>query len=580
MDIAERGGGPVIRWDRFVAPTILGGRTASSVVCSADSQNICLLSVGFIANRSELIKRYGWYAAATDQELLLNLYRLYGIRATEFVVGPFAWVVWDVNRQILVAARDRVGIQSIYYVILKNIVQIAGDVQSLLRSLLPVRTFNLRSIVAHINSQPLLDGETYYEEIKSVEPGKILTIARDNIEVTRYWHIEPQPLLQLATDTKYADAYRNLLFQVVAEYVPKCSSAVALSGGMDSTSVAAAIRAVAPNADLTAISWISPELPESDESQYASLVSRFLNIPAYTIRADRYWTMCSSEGIKTSEDKPFYHPYTELWHETFSKLRQHDIGVLFSGVGGDQMFDGDAYSYPDLMLTGRWLEMIRQLRRHRADFGTSIAQIIKKMIVSPILHAYFPPWRNSNTQEAVPWLRSRYVAVFQEYSANMVERHPVLMLPGRQARFGELRIRGLLTGIELLDSAASEYMVEFRHPLLDHRLFTFAASLPTNQTFRANWRKIIVRNAMDGYLPYNVINWGGRIVASSIAHRGLREREQPKVWQLITNMRSAELGLVDEKVLQATYRDYLAGKHEYASFWNTLTLEDWLRRYF
>jgi hypothetical protein len=111
-------------------------------------------------------------------------------------------------------------------------------------------------------------------------------------------------------------------------------------------------------------------------------------------------------------------------------------------------------------------------------------------------------------------------------------------------------------------------------------LFEFAASLPTTQTFRAGQRKVIVRNAMRDTLPDEIVDMWGKITPETISERGLREREVGKVWALLSGMRAADLGLVDEAALRETYQRYLDGKTSNALFWYTLTLEDWLRRYF
>ena len=128
--------------------------------------------------------------------------------------------------------------------------------------------------------------------------------------------------------------------------------------------------------------------------------------------------------------------------------------------------------------------------------------------------------------------------------------------------------------------AGARHDIKMRHPLLDHRLFEFAASLPTTQTFRAGQRKIIMRNAMRGLLPDDIVNMWGKITPETISERGLREREQGKVWPLLAHMRAAELGLVDEARLREAYQSYVDRKTNDSLFWYTLTLEDWLRRYF
>ena len=98
----------------------------------------------------------------------------------------------------------------------------------------------------------------------------------------RYWQVEPQPTLKLGSDEEYAQAYRELLFRLVPEHTPSERAAITLSSGLDSTSVAVAIRHSAPQTSLIALCWSAPELPEADESRYSAEVCRFLDIPKRT----------------------------------------------------------------------------------------------------------------------------------------------------------------------------------------------------------------------------------------------------------------------------------------------------------
>ena len=253
--------------------------------------------------------------------------------------------------------------------------------------------------------------------------------------------------------------------------------------------------------------------------------------------------------------------------------------VIFSGISGDHLFGGNVFAYPDLLLTGRWLELARQIRYHlpRSSTGLSLGQIIRRMILAPIWQAYTPGWSLHPTPPPV-WLRSPYTELYYENLARPQERH--WMLPGRLGRLRMLGHPSLPRSVEAVNRHAENYGLEYRHPLLDHRLIEFAASLPTEQTFRASQRKVILRNAMQGLLPFEVLSQWAKIYPIAICHRGLREREQAKVRRLITNMRAAEMGFVDEIKLQQAYQDYLDKKTDDTLFWHTLTLEDWLRRWF
>ena len=152
--------------------------------------------------------------------------------------------------------------------------------------------------------------------------------------------------------------------------------------------------------------------------------------------------------------------------------------------------------------------------------------------------------------------------------------------PARWARLG-------LAGDAKLSRTAAHYTalaarqgVDFRQPLIDHRVVEFALSLPPSQAVRAGRRKIVVRNAMRGLLPDEVVDRPRKVLPTAIGERGLRERETDKVWDYLTNMRASALGFVDERLLRRAYQDYLDRRTNDELFWYAVTLEDWLRRHF
>lgn len=210
--------------------------------------------------------------------------------------------------------------------------------------------------------------------------------------------------------------------------------------------------------------------------------------------------------------------------------------------------------------------------------ATALWSVIRSLVLGPIVRAYLPGVRRQSSAPA-PWLAQQYRDLYRE-CFDKEPQEPMRMLPGRRQRLEALRSPSLAHLTGEVNQQAMAQGIELRYPLLDHRLVEFAASLPTTHTFRAVVRKIIVRNAMRGYLPDSVLNLRGKIVPTAIYHHGLKERERAKVWPLMTNMRAADMGFVDENRLRQTYQDYLDGRDERSYFWPTLMLEDWLRRYF
>ncbi len=540
----------------------------------------CLVLSGWIANRLELADSLDLPQPAADEHILLALFERDGAAAASRLAGALSWVVWDGRQRQVTACRDRLGLHALYYASPGADTWLSTDLALLSGRLPGSRRFNLASLITHLHTHSPQPGETWDEGIQVIQPGSLLVVTPQNCVTQRYWSIGPRPLLRLASDDEYAEAYRSLLFDVVRGYLSNQPLGVTLSSGMDSTSIAAAVRAVAPGADLLAVTYTSPELPQAEELPLARLAAERLALPQLTSRADLHWTLSGPQGLHTDRASPFLLYFEEMWDDILSIFQQQDVSLVFDGMSGDNLFGGSVFSYPDLLLTGRWRQLLREFRYHlpRSPLKPTAFFAARSMIVSPIVRAYLP-FLARRRDAPVPWLRREHLPFYWELS--QPARPPALMLPGRLQRLRHLSDPFIFQVAEhTTRRALARHGIQLLRPLLDHRLFEFAAALPTTQTFRRGQRKIIMRNAMRGRLPDEIVDMWGKITPEVISERGLRERETERIWSLMAHMRLADCGLVDPEVLRQHYQDYLDGKHSDAVFWYTLTLEDWLRRYF
>jgi len=527
---------------------------------------------GFIANRRELIARTGLEAGSSDSSVLTCLYDRFGIAAARHIVGPFAWVLWDERRQQLVAARDRLGAQGFCWAVAGPVVHFAPRAEPLVSALRPA--LSLRAVAAQIRGEAPPPGETFFTGVESLEAGTVAVIGRERVAVERYWQIEPRPLLRLRDDDAYAAALRDLLLPLVRDYGEQAGVGVTLSGGLDSTSVAASFRQAAPDTPLTAFSWVSPDLPEADETAEIRAVVRKLGCELVPLPAGEHWPLRTEPGIRAPLSSPFFNVYTDLWEATLRAVQERGLRVLLTGLGGDHLFGGNVFSYPDLLLTGRWRRLFSELRTHLPLSELAPPELIRSMVLKPAVKVLLPSDFRSHGE--VAWVGERLKGLAPEAPRRLRRR----LLPGRRQRLRTMRDPLLPLIVERMTSDAARYGVELRHPLLDHRLFELAASLPTTQTFAAGERKIILRNALRGLLPDEVIGRRRKVYINAVAERGFRERETAKVWALMTDMRAAAMGFVDEARLRQEYQRYLEGKTNSGLFWYTLTLEAWLRQHF
>ncbi len=563
---------PVI-WQRPAAGRP-DGETPGDPPVATEAGRLRVWCSGFIANRSELLAAGGLAADASDAEIFAALFRRHGVDAARRIAGTLSWILLDSERRELFAGRDRAGTGSVYYSQAADRLVLAERVARVRSHLEGEVGLNLRALVARCHGVAPPPGETAFAEIRSLEPGGRLFASAAGLRIDRYWQLDTQRSLRLRSDTAYAEALRELLFTVVAQYRPAGPCAVALSSGLDSTAVAAALRATGSAAEISLFTFALPGLPEADETAGAMAVAARLGLPLEVIRGEQLWPL-SGEAPRTLEEGPLV-AYQELWEELYRRLDRRGVRVALTGSSGDHLLGGGGVLvYPDLLLRGSWLELSRQLRAERDRSGAGLPGLVKERLVRPLVRALLPR-RWAARKRRLPWLRREFHQTLRECLPRDGRRWS--MLPGRRLRLAALQDPMLPFSSSLMSLRAAERGVELRHPLVDHRLLEFAAALPLDQCLRAGVPKFVLRNAMRGYLPEEILRPQERVLPRALFDRGLRERQRETVRELITGMRAAELGLVDEQKLQAAYQRYLEGSGG-TMFWHTLALEDWLRRY-
>ncbi|HXU43971.1 MAG TPA: asparagine synthase-related protein [Thermoanaerobaculia bacterium] len=523
---------------------------------------------GFIANRSDLIARVGATPEESDASLLLRVCDLDPAAAPYLVFGQCAWVYWHEPSGRLYAVRDRLGTRTLFYTQRDDRFLLSNRLEDLLPEGTPA--LNETSIARQICGRGPDPGETFYRDFRSIDAGTVLVVERDRLTTRTYWRPETNPCLGLSSDAAYAEVFRERFVAVVSDYLPSEPWGITLSGGLDSVAIAAAAKRASPALSMIAFSWASPELPEADESRLAAEVCSRLGCRQVTIAADRAWPLRSE--LRPPRSSPFVLFYSELWEETFRVVRSEGVRVLSSGMSGDHLVGANVFSYPDLLLRCRWSRLVSELAGHRRS-GVELRWLLRRLVIGPAVR-WLIPRRLPSPRPA--WLGPR----LREHGEPPAPAIPRRLLPGRRHRLEHLLDPSLRMIAGQMTSRAEELGIDFRHPWLDHRLFELAASLPSEQTFAAGSQKVVLRNALRGLLPSDVVDRLGKTYPTPIFNRGLREREREKVRGLLTNMQAARRGFVDEASLRATYERYLAGATNDVHFWYSLTLEAWLRLHF
>ena len=230
---------------------------------------------GAIYNYPELRKQFiaeGYsFSSEGDTEVILKAYHKWGERCPEYLHGMFAFAIWDHNKKIMFAARDRMGIKPFYFAQTEQHFRFASNPQALLAaggvdtSIDPVALHHQFTLHAVIPApRTILNG------VRKLKPGHSLTIdLQGKVYEKRYWFLKATRAEKNLSEQEWTDAIHDALRDAVRKRIDVADVPVGvlLSGGLDS-SLLVALLAEAGVKDLRTFSIGFEDQPEERGSEF------------------------------------------------------------------------------------------------------------------------------------------------------------------------------------------------------------------------------------------------------------------------------------------------------------------------
>jgi asparagine synthase (glutamine-hydrolysing) len=462
------------------------------------------------------------FKTRSDTECILHLYEDHGDDCVNYLNGQFAFALWDVPKQRLLLARDRLGQKPLFYSRQDDGLFFSSELNSLMQGLPSRPDINLPAIDLYLGLQYVPDPLTAYQGVCKLPPAHTLTWQNGRLELKRYWQLDYAPKWE-ETPQQLEETLRQKLRQAVRiRMLADVPLGAHLSGGIDS-SIIVALMAEMSSHPVETFS-VGFEETSFSELPYARLV------------AERYATH-HHEFILSYNELPatiknmsahFGEPFADssaLPLYLLSRITRPHVTVTLNGDGGDDFFAGytrywldpwaNAYlRLPDL-LSRRMLPSLMSLFPDRGDkpVGASLINGLKRLEQltridgrASILRwgSYFSPdqrrslwrpefWQESGVHNAEEWLITRY----DELPGTTGRLDRTLNCDVNTYLPGDLLVKA-----DRMSMAAS---LEGRSPFLDYELVEWAARLPESQKMHGRQGKHLLKRAFAGYLPAEVL---------------------------------------------------------------------------
>lgn len=473
----------------------------------------------FVELRAELEALGHRFRTRSDTEVIVHAYEEYGESFVKRLNGQFALALWDIPRQRLLLARDRVGVRPLFFMRAEGQLLFASEVKAILAVAPEAARLDERGLAQVFTFWGTVGQRTVFKGVRSLPPGHLLVVADGLERLERYWDWTfPHGAGRTdMTMEEAADAVRVLLADAVRMQLRADVPVGAyLSGGLDSSGIAAL---AAEGGALQRTFSITFEDPEFDEGDFQRQMAAHLGVQHTAV-------LCSRRDIGNAFSDLIRHTETPVLRTApvpLMLLSQHvrDSGckVVLTGEGADEVFGGyDLFKEGKIRRfwarqpqSGRRPLLFSRLYPYLAHSPVANRHFVQRFFglrlgeLDNPFYAHITRWTTTRGifKLLAPELRAALESVRPEEELE-AELPPDFEAWDDLGRDQYIEVKTLLEGYLLSsqgDRVSMAHSVEGRVPYLDHRLIELVNSLSARYKLRGLREKVLLRKALGGLVP-------------------------------------------------------------------------------
>ena len=451
-------------------------------------------------------------ASGSSAELIAAVYATFGAPALLDLNGDFAFILWDGERRTLLLGRDFVGSRTLYHRIEGGRLLIASTISGVLALSHDAPSLDLLSLAETASGMVHPSGRTCYAGVFAVPPGRLVTVSPFlEVRESACWAAPDFQSDGGGDFSAAADALRETIRTAVAERMAPGVTTVWMSGGYDSTSVFATAHGLAA-ASGRRVEPISVSYPVGDGGREDEIIERVLAFHG----ANGHW-IDSAEmpllgdvaGSAALRDEPFVAMYDGFFRRVAHGSRELGARVGFSGHGGDVLFDSSLIYMADLLgglhlrtLVAEWRASREAMWSHMELLEETLAPLVPEAVAKRSVELLGT--RKERFHRPAAWLRAPIAKQIAESGWMPLARRAGESRASAVARWS-LTYPYFTKSQECAAAATRAEGIEYRMPLLDRRVLQLAASRPRWERRSGVRTKSLLRAAMKGMLPDEVL---------------------------------------------------------------------------
>jgi len=438
----------------------------------SNDKNTIIIFNGEIYNafdfKDELISKGIIFKSKTDTEILLYLYKTYGINGLlDRIIGMFAIVIIDIEQQKIYFIRDHFGIKPFYYYKTNNFILFSSEIKSFYYYPEFNPQLNEEMLAEYFMFKYVLYPDTLLKNVYQLPPASYAEFDGTNLNIHQYYNLNN---LNYTNNISYNEAIEKLDFllkkSVKSQLLGDVKIGCQLSGGIDSSLITNYAREYF-DANMDTFSIVFDDVKHS-EHKWINIVNHYTRSDSHQYFFDINYFVNNLSSATYHHDHPLHLPNT-IAIKLMSNRARENVTVLLSGEGADELFGGYSRFYD---------VAFRSAYNNTLNLFSKINKLNNKYYLKSDIYEYIINASAQMNFDKVKQLiqKANYENIIQKRIKHFPNNNDFII-----KSMNIYEIRTYMTDLLIRqDKMTMAHSIENRVPFLDKNLVEFVLTLPDN----------------------------------------------------------------------------------------------------
>ncbi len=544
--------------------------------------------------KNELINEGYNFFSKGDSEVLLKAYKHWGFECFSKFDGMWSFVIYDIDKNILLGSRDRFGVKPLYYYSDDNYFAFASEHKALLEIPEIKTSVNYNEVINYLYFNKIeVDNTGIFENIFELPPSHyfIFDLTNNEMSIKKYYTLNFNSQIENFSKSKY-DFYTNKVNELITKSIESrllsdINIGFCLSGGIDSSSIVCTANKISNTNEFLQlgsrlITFTATNSYENyNEENWARIVANHVHSNYYTAECNSKNLFEKLDEIIYFQDIPLLSTSTYAQYKVMEAASNNNINVLIDGQGGDELFAGYApffcSFYTELLLNKNFKHLANELKN--IDFSPLTIDVYFKAIIKNFADNIF-----------ADDLKLSFLKLFKNESKyffdKVIEKNVKNISLASDYKFKGTNwlLHYFFTGnflknlLRWEDRCSMAFSIESRTPFSDNlNLIEYMFTIPSIYKINNGWSKSILRSAMKGVVPSAILNRTDKMGFSTPEIHWLKNESyqmQKKIKELYDNE------LINIDLLLSNWNELINNPKGISFLWKYMNYLIWKSLYF